>query len=81
MGPIAEVAAQKLPASPLSGLFPCLYEGLMALLGGSSEETLHLVLETLTVVVRHDREVVQQVGGGGRGVGGRIMGRGMSRCV
>ena len=43
------------------GLFPALYEGLIALIAKSSEETLHLVLETLTVVVKQDKGVVQQV--------------------
>ncbi len=40
----------------------CVHTGLVALLNESSEETLHLVLETLEVVVKNDSTcVVRQV--------------------
>ncbi|GAX82463.1 hypothetical protein CEUSTIGMA_g9890.t1 [Chlamydomonas eustigma] len=45
---------------PLTPVFPILYEGLVQLLGESNEDSLHLVLETLSVVVKQDKVVVQQ---------------------
>ncbi|KAK9806782.1 hypothetical protein WJX72_002643 [[Myrmecia] bisecta] len=46
--------ATKLDAAALQPLLPNIYAGLGALLSSSTEETLHLVLETLTVVVKAD---------------------------
>ncbi len=42
----------------VSQVLPSLYSGLVRLLGDSSEETLHLVLETLAAVVRNDKDAV-----------------------
>jgi hypothetical protein len=46
----------------LAPILPALYEGLVQLLKESTEETQHLVLETLEVVIKMDSNcVVQQV--------------------
>ncbi|KAG1664011.1 hypothetical protein FOA52_010527 [Chlamydomonas sp. UWO 241] len=45
-------------SNPLTAVLPGLYEGLLSLLSDSTEESMHLVLETLTVVLKTDRDAV-----------------------
>lgn len=54
----------KVAPEALQPQLPHLYEGLVLLLQESSEETLHLVLETLTAMLKIDKVVVVQVSTG-----------------
>ncbi|KAI8468293.1 MAG: armadillo-type protein [Monoraphidium minutum] len=52
--------APAVPPHALRPLLPRAFAGLLALLGGSSEETMHLVLGTLAALVQVDTEVAAQ---------------------